>query len=252
MRLCHFFIIGFFLCFALDAFAQMPEEQQQITSMPDQWQLTLDVIKSRAQTLMLENNGLQSEYQQLLEKAQQIQRAIARQQSRNELASRFLRTRHGFTDQQIRIDELTQGIKTKKEEARGLDDQLTNFQRRKSNLDRKVQQLKRTVSSFELHQQAEKEKVQTPQITSPVQTGDDLDQWRKQLEDETKQEVLLENELETLKTGSKVQNVDVDTVESQNKQLEARLDVLRLQKLKQNQKSSDTKQVQAKGRLFDK
>ena len=49
-----FIIILLFLWWAFDVRAQVLTE---CPSMPEQWQLTLDVIKSKAQTLMVENNG---------------------------------------------------------------------------------------------------------------------------------------------------------------------------------------------------
>ena len=67
-----------------------------------------------------------------------------------------------------------------------------------------------------------------------------LDQLRKQLEDENKQEVLLENQLEALKNGDKTPDMNGDDIEAQNKELEARLDALRLKKLQHETKPSDT------------
>ena len=88
--------------------------------MPEQWQLTLDVIKSKAQNLMVENNGLQVEYRQLIGQVQELQQAIADQQYKNEQKSRFLKERRGQTDQQVRIEELTQSIKAKGSAGQGL------------------------------------------------------------------------------------------------------------------------------------
>ena len=46
--------------------------------------------------------------------------------------------------------------------------------------------------------------------------------------------------------------MNVDAIESENKQLEARLDVLRLQKLQHEKKSSGTVMHQANGRMYEK
>ena len=51
--------------------------------MPEQWQLTLDVIKSKAQSLMVENNGLQMQYRQLIGEVQKLQQSIDDQQYKN-------------------------------------------------------------------------------------------------------------------------------------------------------------------------
>jgi len=74
---------------------------------------------------------------------------------------------------------------------------------------------------------------------------------RKQLEDQSAQEVLLENQLGVLKSGSKTQKLDVNAIGSENKQLQARLDILRLQKLQHDKESSDTQLAQANARMYD-
>jgi chromosome segregation ATPase len=248
MQLRKFIIILPLLWWGFDAHAQVPEEP---SSMPEQWQLTLDVIKSKAQTLLIENNGLQLQYRQLTGQVQKLKQSIIDQQDKNEQMTRLIKERHGRTDQQMRIDELTQVIKAKKKEARISDEQLASLTRKKSDLDRKLQQLKYTISDIELHAQNDKEKVQAPKNIVQPQGNDQLAQWRKQLEDENRQEVLLQNELADLKTGGKMQNLNVDAIDDENKQFEAHLDVLRLQKLRYVRKSSDDQLAGANARMYD-
>ena len=176
--------------------------------------MTLDVIKSKAQTLMIENNGLEGQYQQLIGQVQKLRQSVDAQQYKNEQMNRFIKERHGRTDQQTRIEELAQIIKTKKKQARIFDEQLGNLQKKKAGLDRKIQLLKYTISDIELHQQAEDEKVKPAQTTAQSQADDQLAQLRKRLEDENKQEVLLENEQVVLKTSDKSKNLNVDLMDS--------------------------------------
>lgn len=218
--------------------------------MPEQWQLTLDVIKSKAQSLMVENNGLQAEYQQLIGQVQKLQQLVDDQKNKNEQMNSFLKQRHGQTDQHARIEELTQNIKDKKKETRVFEEQGTSLERDHSDLERKIQQLKNTVSSIDLHQEPEKTSTVQGEPQAPI--DDEMDQLRKRLEDENRQEVLLENELEGLKSGDKEQNLNVDVIESENKQLEARVDVLRLKKLQREKKSSGTVLYRANQRMYEK
>jgi len=249
MRLCRFIIILPLLWWGFDAGAQVTQGASSLP--PEQWELTLDVIKSRAQTLVIENNGLQAENRQLMEQVQKLQQSINDQQFNNKQLAGYIKERDGRTDQQVRIGELTRIIKIKKEQARIFDGQLGNLQWKKSDMDRKIQQSKYVISDIELHQQAQKEKVPAPPIDEGQPVDNQLVELRKQLEDGNKQEVLLENELGALKTGGKTQNLNVDAIESDNKQLEARLDFLRLRKLQQVNKSSDTLQAQANGRRYN-
>ena len=180
MRFGKFIIILPFLWWAFNVRAQ------------EQWQTSLDVIKSKAQALMVEHNGLQVEYRQLTGQVQQLQQSIYAQQNKNDRMELFLKERHGRTDQQLQIEELTQSIKTKRQKALDLDQQLENLKKKQLNLDKKVSE------------------AQRPQNTLQPKVDDQLGQWRKQLEDESKQEVILENELNGLKAGDKTQYLNKD------------------------------------------
>ena len=250
MRLRPFILILLFLCLGFDVKAQLPEGLSSSSSMPEQWQLTLDVIKSKAQSLVVENNGLQVEYRQLIEEAQKLQQSIVDQQSKNEQLKQLLKQRHGRTDQQLRIEELAQTVKIKSQQANTYDEQLENLQRKKSGLDQKIQQLKYTISDIELHQQSAKLQAQASLKAVPPAADDQLIQLHKQLEDQSRQEVLLETEMGAYKTGHKAQNLNADAINSENSQLESRLDVLRLQKLKHEKESADTQLSQASARMY--
>jgi hypothetical protein len=223
---------------------------QEISSMPEQWQLTLDVIKSKAQTLLIENNGLVVKYQQLVSQAQEIKQAISIQQNKNEQMSVFLSQRHGRGDQQLRIEELSRIVRMKKQDSTVLNEKLTGLTKKKSLMDQNIQRLKYAISDIELHNQAQQQKIQTPQGTTQAQSQDQLTELRKQLEEANKQEVLLENQLGALKTGDKTQHLNVDAVEEENRKLEAQLDILRLQKLHHEKQSSDTTLAQANARMY--
>jgi hypothetical protein len=92
MRIYSFIIILPLLCWGNEVRAQVPEES---SSMPEQWQLTLDVIKSKTQNLVVENQGLQVEYRKLTEQVQELQQSIEAQQYKNDETERFLKERHG-------------------------------------------------------------------------------------------------------------------------------------------------------------
>jgi chromosome segregation ATPase len=246
MRFYSFIIILSLLWGASEATAQVV---QGPSSMPEQWQLTLDVIKSKAQTLMVENNGLQSEYRQLIGQVQRLQQVIDDQQNKNGQISILLKERRGRTDQQLRMDELAQAGKTKRQEIHAFEEQFKNLEKKQVDLGHTIQQLKDTISGIEFHQQAEKKEARISQ--NPGAQEDELTPWRKQLEDDNRQEVLLENEWRNLKTGAQMKNLNVDALEEENKQLEARLNILQLQKLQHIRKSSDMVLAQANARRYD-
>ena len=161
--------------------------------------MTLDVIKSKVQTLETENNGLQAEYRKSIEQSQKLQKLIDAQQYKNEQMSRFLKERHGRTDQQVRISELTQSIKTKGQEARAYNKQLENLKR-------------------------EQRQAKSSQKTGQLQRDDQLAQWHKQLKDEIAQEVLLKNELVRCEAQIEARN---DQMRDKIKALREEIDVLK-------------------------
>lgn len=165
-----------FLCASPDAGAQQP--QGLSASAPDQWQMTLDTIQSRAQVLMGRNNQLQLENRQLADQVQKLQQSITLQQNKNDRMGQFLKQRRGRTDQQMRMDELAQGIQADKQQLRSLDDQLRDLKRQQAGLGTEVEQITKTAP----------------------QDGDALAPWRKQLEDEDGREAVLENQLQSLKS----------------------------------------------------
>lgn len=199
MSLCPFVIAALFLLWGFDLYAEVPAGP---VSMPEEWQLTLDVIKSKAQTLMVENNGLKGQYHQLSQEAQKLQRSLDAQQAQNEKTERLLEERHGRTDQQARLEQLTRTLKAKRQQARGLEEQLRLLSKRRQ---------------------------AGPKNVAPA--TEQIEDLRKQLEDATKEEVLLENQLNGLKENGGAQNPDTDKINEENKALEARLDALRLKQL---------------------
>lgn len=147
--------------------------------MPTDWEMTVDSIKTKAQSLVVQNDGLQIRYRRLMEEAQKLQQAIIAQQHRNEQLSHFLQNRHGRTDQQLQIEELTERIKVKKPQAAALEGLWRTYQHKQSSLQAAIREQ-----------------------TAP---DDEMSQLRKQLETENKQEALLNNQLESLRTGTKMQ-----------------------------------------------
>jgi chromosome segregation ATPase len=147
--------------------------------------VTIDSIKTKAQSLAVENDGLQIEYRKLVEEAQKLQQAIDQQEANNTRVQAFLDDRHGRTDQQLRLEELTQRIKAKDRQTLALERQWRELQRKQS-------------------------KFGVVSLARPSET-DSFSQLRAQLEDENRQEVSLNNELEALKTGNKILVLKKDT-----------------------------------------
>lgn len=250
MKLPQIFFIIFLLCGAVNTRAQMPEES---SSMPaQQWTSTLDGIKSQAHYLVIQNNGLQTEYQRLMQQAANLQQAINDQQDKNEQMANFLKERNGKTDQQVRIEELTQMIKNKKMQALSNQESLENLDRKQVNLEHSIQKMQQTLDKTEELMQASK--VQAPVVKAAInpQADEQLIQLRKQLDEETRQEVLLENELKSLKTTGSGKIVKVADVEAENKKLEAHLYAMQLQEERNRKARSDARLSQVSALMYNR
>lgn len=184
--------------------------------MPEQWQLTLDVIKTKAQTLLIKNNEIKAEYLNLRKQAQDVEQTLRGQQDKNEAIRLLLNQRHGRTDQQVRLEGLQQTIKIKRRQAAEFQEQLENLKKKQSTIERRQREPKKANPTPEA-------------VGAPDGQLTDL---RRQLEEEKKQEVILEDQLSSLKSGGPSQNLDVHAIEEVNKQLEAQLKDLQEQKLK--------------------
>lgn len=248
MKFRKFVIILGFLWWATDGRAQAPSD---LPSMPQQWQLTLDVIKARAQRLLIQNNDIQVEYRQLVEQAQKLRQAIKYEQDKNEAMLLFLKERHNRTDQQVRIDQLNEAVKTKRQQAKISEEQLENLKKKQADLANQIQLQRRRISDIQLHQANQNQG--NPSLKPPVVPAVDgqLTDLRNRLEEENKQEVILENSWNTLKSGGQSQNLNVDTIEEQNKQLALRLKDLQEQKLQHPSKSANAALALANQKKYD-
>jgi predicted RNase H-like nuclease (RuvC/YqgF family) len=177
------------------------------SSMPEQWQLTLDVIKAKAQTLLIKNNELHAEYRQLGQKVQDLNQALKDAKDKNEGMRLFLQERHGRTDQQAQLEALQQTVKTKKQQAAGLRKQLENLEKKQADLDRTIQLQKARLADIQRRPLDQQKQNPLPAASAVDRQLTDL---RGQLEEAKKQEVILENKLSFLKSGGPSQSLNAD------------------------------------------
>ena len=102
------------------------------------WLLTLDTIKARSSQLMAQNTRLTADYDMLLEDIDRLNASIEEQGRKNAALADFLKTRHGRSDQQVRIQELEKQIRDKKDELK----RRQRAPKPESELDRLRQELK--------------------------------------------------------------------------------------------------------------
>jgi hypothetical protein len=207
MRYLKTIVMLGFLCWAADVSAQV---SSGLSSMPEQWQLTLDVIKTKAQTLLIKNNEIKSDYRRLSDQALELQQAVIGQQNKIEAIRLFLNERHGRTDQQIQIEQLQQGIKIKRQQDKESQEQLWALRKKQA-------------------RQEQETRAVPPPLPQP-ELNEQLSDLRQRLEEEKKQEVILENKLSVLRSPAQAPDQNADRIEEQNKQLSMRLQELRDQK----------------------
>lgn len=80
------------------------------------WLLTLETIKAKSSQLMAQNTRLTTDYHMLVGDVDQLNVSVQEQSRKNAALADFLKTRHGRSDQQIRIRQLEGQIKDKRDE----------------------------------------------------------------------------------------------------------------------------------------
>ncbi len=191
-----------------------------------QWQLTLDVIKSKAQHLLDVNNQLTQEANTLSQQMQMLGQTIEQKRAGNDGMRQLLKERHGKTDQQIRIEELTKTLKAKKALLASRPRGISALQKEEAQLQRQIDAKKIKVSELE----TQRNTAQQPPAPS---VQEDLNGVRAQLEQEKANEVAIEQEVEDFKKGQNQQQANEGGLAQANRELQSRLDVLRQQKAQQ-------------------
>jgi chromosome segregation ATPase len=181
------------------ALAQVQEVTS--TSVPanrEEWLLTVDVIQKKVQGLLEENNKLNTEYIELMQQAQKMRQAVVDQSQKNDEIRRLLKERGGRTDQQIRIDELSQQIKARQPKVVLRQKQVDHLKNQATVETKKAELKKLKISDWELHQNAAPA-VKPVEVKEDLSSGDkELDRLRKEIEEQKGKEVALEQELESL------------------------------------------------------
>jgi hypothetical protein len=101
----------FILCLACPAGVGAQETPADAT-----WLLTLETIKAGSSQLMAQNTRLTADYKMLVQDIDQLNASLEEQSRKNAALADFLKTRHGRSDQQVRIQELERQIKDQRDE----------------------------------------------------------------------------------------------------------------------------------------
>jgi len=105
-------LLGLILCFACPARV----DAQEAPAADATWLLTLETIKAKSSQLMAQNTRLTADHQMLVQDINRLNASVEEQGRKNAALADFLKTRHGRSDQQVRIRELEKQIKGKRDE----------------------------------------------------------------------------------------------------------------------------------------
>lgn len=219
------------MLFAQPAQAQVSGD---FVALPAQWQLTFDVIKAKAQALLIQNNELTQQQQVLKNQAQQLQQVIYKQQAVNYQSRQLLKERNGKTDQQIALEQLMVQLKAKRSELVLREAEWNTQKKSLAEVERKINLQKLKIAELQMQQDQReaqaKAKAEAPLVKEVAVEVPQLDGLRKQLEEAKAQEVALENQLAELKDNQQGSSLEANTLDEDNKVLTNRLEMLRQQK----------------------
>ena len=231
---------------AFPAYAQVTGE---FAAVPAQWQLTLDVIKTKAQTLLVQNKELAAQHEDLQAQLAHTQDIINQQQAANASLRQLLKERNGRTDQQIALEQLKAQVKSIKNEAAGAQEKLSIWKKKLADLERKINLQKLKIAEVQLRQDQRDvqaklgEALQAPSAIN-VEAAAQLDEVRKQLEEAKAQEAMLENQIAALK-DNKSALASHSGLDEENRVLGNRLESLRQQKVQREKAAMQAKSASA-------
>ncbi len=198
------------------------------------WQLTLDVIKSKAQDLLQKNSVLMAERESLLKAYDDEQEAIRNLKKNNEESKQFLKQRHGRSDEQFKIDELEAQVKQKKESLKEAKDILNSLKAQAQGIDQKIQLKKLQLSDLQIQRNQEDLKVsmqETLKVKDAAKDDDELKALKEKLKQSNDQEEALEKQLQSSKEEQAFRsNIPAGVSHEQINDLQIKLDNLKQQK----------------------
>lgn len=183
------------------------------------WLVSIDTIKTKAQGLMEKNIQLMSERDSLTNEDRKSKEQIHDVQIKNEILKQLLKERHGRSDQQMQVEDLTNQIKAKKDQLKRRQQELVKVQKQADDIDRKVRLKMLKISDLKLRQKAESLKANMQNIlrqqASLAKNDQGLVQDKQRLQQEKNNESALEKELADLKQTKAVSmTVDAGDIQS--------------------------------------
>ena len=166
-----------------------------------EWLLTLDVIKAKTEALMGKNSKLMAERESLMREYKDQQEKIHSWQAKNHDLMEFLKTRHGRSDEEMKVVELNGQIKAKKEQLKALNDGLINLNKEAEAVDQKIQLKKLRISDLQLKHNQDGLEAKMQQVLKQQEIIEDDAEMiglKQQLQQQKDQEQAFEGQVKEL------------------------------------------------------
>ena len=226
------------------------EVVDQISRTPS-WQLTLDVIKTKAESLLKKNNQLTQEQEGLLKQEQDLKASIANLQEKNQELRDHLKERRGRSDEQMKIDELQDLITKKKNGLKQHQQEIERLNNQAQALEQKLslRKLKNSQDMLRIKEQDLQLKVENTVKEKEASSDDgELTELKDKLQREKEQEAFLEKQINDLRQMNSAASSSDEAKQGQLADLEKKVVFLRQQKESlQKRFNNDNSQVN-KGR----
>lgn len=198
-----------------------------------EWQLTLDVIRAKSDTLVDKNNKLVAHRDAMAARYTQLETSITELKANNDELRQFLKDRHGRSDEQIHLEEIASQVKFKEAQVKEIQKELTNLQDDVSSVQQKIQlkKLKMTALNLQNKEDISKANIQKAmEDRNLIENSEELTKLREAFEQERKNEDVLGKQLAQLKPNQPKEGVLAPVDDAQIELLEKNLQTLRQQK----------------------
>ena len=247
-RILFVFIISFLFGQSL-LWAQMPGEP--IPNSPE-WQLTLDVVKAKAQKLIQRNASLMAQHGALTDEYNKIQEQIRDVRLKNDALREFLKERHGQSDQQLHIEDLNNQIKAKRGQVQKQKQELLKVQKQAEEVKHKLDLKKLKTSEKDLERREQSLKANAERLLQQqavvAQKDRELITLKEKLQKEKDVEDSLEKQLADLKAAQLPPPDPVNAAELRSLQMQLQM---LAQKKEDLQKKNNVDNSQVKDQRYE-
>ncbi len=199
-----------------------PQVFAQSSIMESQWRLSLDVIKAKAEQMVVVNNQLKVQNNNLIASVAKLRNSVNQLAQKNASLEDFLRKRAGKTDQQMQLEETNGALKARQDQIVLQQQQLKDLNNQIADWQRKINVKKLRIADWEIRKKTKEVEndFQKQLAVAQEPTPLEINELRKTLEDQKTNEAALEAKINELSRATSTKKLDANALGEENARLQ--------------------------------